>query len=86
MDLGRSKGNPRARSHTKDEHTPKREKYLISISSTGSIDISFELTQCTADTEKDSVVVHFFHAVVLEKNTRMGIYVGPWVLDFAGFH
>ena len=38
----------------------------------------------SGDAEQDSVVVHFLHAVVLQQDTGMGVYIGPWVLHFAG--
>ena len=46
----------------------------------------FRLTEGSADTEKNSVVVHLLHAVVLEKDARVGVHIGPWVLDLAGLN
>jgi len=42
-----------------------------------------EATKSSGDTEENSVVFHLCHVVVLEKDTRVGIYVGPWVLSLA---
>ena len=33
------------------------------------------------DSEKNCVVVHFLHAVVLEQDSAVGINIGPGVLD-----
>merc|ERR1719410_1874311 len=41
-------------------------------------------SQCSGDSKQNSVIVHLLHSIVLEKDTRVGIYVGPWVLDLAG--
>merc|ERR1712126_479550 len=40
-------------------------------------------SQCSGDSKQNSVIVHLLHAIVLEEDTRVGIYVGPWVLDLA---
>lgn len=39
-----------------------------------------EDTKGTGDTEEDGVVVLFNETIVLEEDTRVGVYVGPWVL------
>ena len=42
-------------------------------------------TESAGYTEQDGVVVHFLHAVVLQQDTGVSIYIGPGVLDLAGF-
>jgi hypothetical protein len=39
-----------------------------------------EDTKGTGDTKENGVVVLFNETIVLEEDTRVGIYVGPWVL------
>lgn len=41
-------------------------------------------TEGTGHTEEYGVVVHLLHAVVLQQDTGMGIYIGPGVLHLAG--
>ena len=43
-----------------------------------------QLTKRPADSEEDSVVVHFLHSVVLQQDTRVRIHIWPGVLDLAG--
>ena len=42
------------------------------------------LTESSADTKEDSVVVHFLHAVVLQQDSGVSVHIGPGVLDLAG--
>lgn len=42
-------------------------------------------TESTGNAEQNGVVVHFLQSVVLQQDTGVGIYVGPWVLDLAEF-
>ena len=44
-----------------------------------------QCTQSPGNTEKNRVIVHFVHSVVLEQNSGVGVHVGPRVLNFAQF-
>ena len=43
-----------------------------------------KLTKSSANSKENGIVVHLLHAVVLEQDTGMGIYIRPGVLDLAG--
>lgn len=44
-----------------------------------------EHAEGTGNAKQYGVVVHLLHAVVLQQNTGVSIYIGPGVLDLAGF-
>ena len=43
------------------------------------------ITESSADSEENGVVVHLLHDVVLEQDTGVGVHIGPGVLDLASF-
>ena len=43
------------------------------------------ITKSSADSEKNGVVVHLLHAVVLEQDTGVSVHIGPGVLHLSGF-
>ena len=44
-----------------------------------------QASESAGNTEENSVVAHFSHTEVLEKDTGVGINVRPWVLGFSLF-
>jgi hypothetical protein len=70
-DLGRSIGNPRALSlaHS-NKHIPIPDKL-------------WQDAKGTRYTEQHGVKVHFFQTIVVEKDTRVCVDIGIWVLDLA---
>lgn len=44
-----------------------------------------EHAEGTGHAKQYGVIVHLLHAVVLQQDTGVGIYIGPGVLDLAGF-
>ena len=83
MDLGLSNGSPRARSHTRDEHTPTHDIHWFRIKNQPEAKCTKKLTKRPADSEQDGVVVHLLHSVVLQRHARVRIHIGPGVLDLA---
>ena len=83
MDLGLSNGSPRARSHTRDEHTPTQDINWFRVKNQPEAKCTKKLTKRPADSEQDGVVVHLLHSVVLQQHAGVRIHIGPGVLDLA---